>query len=97
MNLIFHLKGEYFDQIKAGTKTEEFRLVNDYWKRRLMGRTYEHIILTRGYPKRDDTQRQLVVPWNGWEIVNITHPHFGLKPVTVFAIDVRHNRRLTNE
>lgn len=93
MDLILPLKGEYFDQIKAGTKTEEFRLVNDYWKRRIMGRTYERIILTRGYPKRTDTERRLVIPWRGWEIQRIRHPHFGLDPVEVFAIDVRHNAK----
>lgn len=89
MDLILHLKGEYFDQIKAGTKPDEFRRVNDYWKRRIMGRTYEQIILMRGYPKRGDAEQQLVVPWKGWEIVSITHPEFGPEPVTVFAIDVR--------
>ncbi|CAM4081038.1 ASCH domain-containing protein [Bordetella tumbae] len=46
------LKGEYFDQIKAGTKTEEYRLFNPYWCRRLEGRSYGHIVLTKGYPTR---------------------------------------------
>lgn len=92
MDLILPLKGEYFDQIKAGTKTEEFRLVNDYWKRRIMGRTYDWIILMRGYPKRDDAERRLVLPWRGWEIRQIRHPHFGPDSVSVFAIDVRHNK-----
>lgn len=83
------LKGEYFDQIKAGTKPEEFRLTNDYWRKRLVGRTYDHIELTRGYPKRGDAERRLVLPWRGYLITTITHPHFGDEPVEVFAINVK--------
>lgn len=83
------LKGEYFDQIKAGTKPEEFRLANDYWRKRLVGRTYDCIELTRGYPKRDDTERRLVLPYRGYRQTTITHPHFGSEPVEVFAINVK--------
>ncbi|MCZ4321408.1 hypothetical protein [Pseudomonas anguilliseptica] len=53
--LTLPLKGEYFDQIKAGTKPEEFRLV---------------------------------LPWRGYRLAIITHPHFGETPVEVFAINV---------
>lgn len=85
------LKGEYFDAIKAGTKTEEYRLCTPYWQRRLYSTfgSYDRIILTRGYPRRDDAERRLVLPWRGYTIKTITHPHFGPDPVTVYAIDVR--------
>jgi hypothetical protein len=86
--LTLPLKGEYFDQIKAGTKPEEFRLVTPYWRRRLEGRTYDRIELTLGYPLRDDDARRLVLPWKGYRITTITHPHFGPDPVEVYAIDV---------
>lgn len=43
------LKGEYFDAIKAGTKIEEFRLLNAYWRRRLVARDYDLLVLMRGY------------------------------------------------
>lgn len=82
------LKGEYFDQIKSGTKPEEFRLANAYWRKRLEGRTYDRIELTRGYPKRGDTERRLVLPWRGYRLTTLTHPHFGETPVEVFAINV---------
>lgn len=91
MDLILPLKGEYFDAIKAGTKTEEFRLCTLYWKKRIEGRRYGHVILTRGYPKRDDYARRLVLPWKGWAMKVITHPHFGPDKVSVYAINVRHN------
>ena len=74
MDLILPLKGEYFDAIKAGTKTEEFRLCTLYWKKRIEGRLYKNVILTRGYPKRTDTERRLVFPWKGWTMRVITHP-----------------------
>lgn len=88
MNLILPLKGVYFDAIAAGTKLEENRLCTHYWKLRLIGRTYENIILTRGYPRKDDQSRRLVRRWNGYQIKTITHEHFGPDPVEVFAIDV---------
>lgn len=87
-DLTLALKGEYFDQIKAGTKTEEFRLRTEYWKKRLVGRTYDRLILTRGYPKRTDTDRRIVLPWRGYREIGLKHPHFGDALVPVFAIKV---------
>ncbi|MGH6961347.1 MAG: hypothetical protein ACREE7_12740 [Dongiaceae bacterium] len=88
--LTLPLKGEYFDQIKAGTKPEEFRLATPYWRRRLEGQRYDRVQLTRGYPRRDDHTRRLVLPWQGCRLTIITHPHFGPTPAEVFAINVRH-------
>jgi len=86
--LILPLKAEYFDAIRAGTKPEEYRLVNDYWRKRLEGREYDLIELTKGYPRRDDADRRLVLPWRGYVIRTIMHHHFGNVPVEVFAINV---------
>lgn len=93
-DLILPLKTEYFDAIKAGEKPEEFRLANAYWTRRLHGadgqpRTFDRIVLTKGYPKRGDDSRRLVRPWKGFTRKTLTHPHFGADPVEVFAIHVR--------
>jgi hypothetical protein len=83
------MKGEYFDQIKAGTKTEEYRLCTPYWCRRLVGRTFDQIELSRGYAARNGTlENFLTLPWRGHKFKTITHPHFGPKPVVVFAINV---------
>lgn len=87
------MKGEYFDQIKAGTKPEEFRLANEHWRKRLVGRTYDLIELTRGYPKRGDSERRLVLPYRGYRLTTITHPHFGDQAVEVFAINVQKEKR----
>ena len=87
-NLQLAVKGEYFDAMIRGEKTEEYRLCNDYWNKRIMFREYDRLIITKGYPKRDDSSRRIDVPYDGYEIKTITHPHFGDKPVKVFAIKV---------
>lgn len=88
--LTLPLKAEYFDAIKARTKLEEYRLVTPYWRKRLEGRTYDQIELTKGYPRKDDRTRRLTIPWQGHTLKTITHAHFGPEPVEVFAIIVRH-------
>ena len=86
--LHLHVNGEYFDQIAAGTKPEEFRLYNEYWTKRLEGKEFSKVVIKRGYPKRGDTTRTLERPWHGYQVKTITHPHFGADPVKVFAIQV---------
>ena len=88
--LTLPLKGEYFDAIKAGTKPEEYRAATAYWRKRLVGQHFDRIELMRGYPKRGDSSRRLVLPWKGYRLTTITHPHFDPDPVEVFAIDVAH-------
>lgn len=87
-DLTLALNGEYFDAIRDGEKIEEFRLLTPYWRKRIEGRSYDRIVLTRGYPSRDDHARRLVLPWRGYRIMTITHVHFGPDPVEVFAIKV---------
>lgn len=97
-NLVLPLKREYFEQIKAGEKWFEYRLCNSYWKRRLfkvlgirceIPREFDNVVLTLGYPSRNDESRRIVRPWRGFVIRTIIHPHFGPDPVQVYAIDVR--------
>jgi ASC-1-like (ASCH) protein len=87
-DLTLPLKGEYFDAIKAGDKVEEYRLCTEFWERRIEEKQIDRIVLTRGYPKRGDETRRMVRPWRGYEIKEITHPHFGPDPVRVYAIVV---------
>jgi len=82
------LKGEYFDQIKAGTKTEEYRMACYFWKIRIEKPGIDRLILTRGYPRRTDWSRRLELPWRGYTIKTIVHPHFGNVPIEVYAINV---------
>lgn len=87
-NLQLAVNGEYFDQMKRGEKVEEYRLVNPYWERRIHGKDYDRLIITRGYPKRDDASKRIDIPYDGYAVKVITHPHFGPDPVKVFAIKV---------
>lgn len=88
VKLSLNLKGEYFDAIKSGEKTEEFRLITPYWKRRIENKQFSGIVLMRGYPKSADETRRMELPWRGYRVTEIQHPHFGAKPVQVFAIKV---------
>ena len=87
------LKAVYFDEIAAGVKVLEYRLITPHWRKRLEGRSYAAIELTKGYPRRDDAARRLRLPWRGYEIQTITHPHFGPDAVEVFAIHVQTQQR----
>lgn len=88
MNLILHLKRQYFDEIKSGAKTEEYRLVTAYWAKRLENRNYDRVILFCGYPKRGDADRMISFPWRGYQKKVILHPFFsgGKLPTKVYAI-----------
>jgi hypothetical protein len=44
--LVLPVKTEYFDQIEAGTKADEYRLTTAYWSKRLEGRTYDSVEIT---------------------------------------------------
>ena len=94
--LTLPLKAIYFDQIAAGTKPEEFRLATPYWRKRLEGRTYDQIVLTKGYPPAGDAARRMTLPWRGCRLTTIQHEHFGPEPVEVFAICVEQTRGGTN-
>ncbi|QBR38363.1 ASCH domain-containing protein [Leisingera sp. NJS201] len=82
------LQAAYFEQIKSGEKVEEYRKATPYWRKRLEGRTFSEIILTKGYPRRDCTEGRISRPWYSWRKTTITHPHFGADPVEVYAIRV---------
>lgn len=86
--LTLPLKGVYFEQIKAGTKVFEYRLRTPYWERRMAKAPFLRIVLTKGYPSRDDATRRLVLPWRGYVNTTLQHEHFGPEPVKVFAIIV---------
>lgn len=86
MKIQLALKKQYFEEIKAGLKKEEFRLYNDYWKKRLENKHYDELILTLGYPKKEDKEKILTLKYNGYTIKEIRHPHFGSEPVKVFAL-----------
>lgn len=84
--LTLRVKAQYFNAIKSGEKTEEFRLVTPYWQTRIERKNFDTISVILGYPPATDTSKVLVFPWNGYEVKTITHPEFGPSPVAVYAI-----------
>lgn len=87
-DLVIPLKAVYFDQIKSGEKWLEYRLRTPYWTKRLAAAPFRRLVLTKGYPARDDAERRLVLPWRGYTLTTIEHEHFGMERVEVFAIIV---------
>jgi len=86
MDLVLPLKKKWFNQIKAGIKTEEYRLVTPYWRKRLVNRQYNNIVLTAGYPKKNDNDRRIVRPWRGCYMTDVRHEEWGNERKMVFAI-----------
>jgi len=83
--LYLPVKKKYFDQIKSGEKKFEYRVYNDYWERRL-SRPHDQIVITLGYPKKDDHARRIVKPYKGFNLVTIKHPEWNNKLKACFAI-----------
>jgi hypothetical protein len=56
------LKKQYFDEIIAGEKKEEYREIKPYWAKRLEGKTFDEILFKHGYSKNAPRMR---VEWLG--------------------------------
>lgn len=58
--LILNLKKQWFEKIKTGEKTHEYREVKDYWSNRLMFVSPGDLLILRcGYPKAGDFEKEL--------------------------------------
>lgn len=79
------VRKEYFEQIKAGIKKEEYRLIKPYWIKRLSTK-YDEVWITCGYPKKTETDKILKFKYNGFYIKKINHKEFGISDVEVYAI-----------
>jgi hypothetical protein len=89
MNILhLNLKKKYWEEIKAGKKKFEYRLVNGYWAKRLVNKQYDKILIKLGYPKKDDVTRIIERPYRGCDQLEIIHPEFGSNPIQVYAIRV---------
>lgn len=86
--LHLNLKKQYFEDIKNGSKLFEYRLVTNFWTKRLKSDDFDKILIKSGYPKSGDTNRIIERPYRGYMKTFITHPHFGPDPVNVYAIPV---------
>ena len=58
--LTFNVKKEWFEKIKSGEKTHEYREYKPYWEKRLCKRMEDYTIcFACGYPRKNDNQRRL--------------------------------------
>ena len=60
------VKKQYFYEIKLGIKKEEFRMIKDYWIKRLQ-KNYDEVHITLGYPKKDEINKILKFKFTGYE------------------------------
>jgi hypothetical protein len=84
VKLHLHVKTCYFDAIKAGTKSHEYRLAKKYWNERLHARDYDGIVLYNAY--KPGAENRIEMPWLTPHTERRTHPHFGPDEVLVWAI-----------
>lgn len=84
--LILPLRKRWFDLIRDGKKSFEYRLANDYWKKRLVGKHYDTVAFTLGYPPRADATRRIEVPYRGYVRRTVTSAEWHNEPREVFAI-----------
>lgn len=75
--LTFNLKKEWFEKIKSGEKTHEYRVIKDYWWKRIWrkdkyGRLnrQDDIEFVCGYASRNDKNKRLKAVLKSISIVN---------------------------
>lgn len=69
--ITFNLKKEWFEKIKSGEKTHEYREVKEYWNNRLLFlRKGDPIIFRCGYCKAFDPERELLATVKNTSIIN---------------------------
>lgn len=77
--LTFNLKKEWFEKIKSGEKTHEYRVMSEYWKKRIYNATKGDYCFSLkckfacGYPKAGEKGK-----WLTAEILQITQNVSGL-------------------
>lgn len=94
--LVLHLKEPYFNQIKAGSKNVEYRILSDYWEKRFYDeygncKNFSEIIVLLGYPKTGtyDKNNFMSFQWSGFTLELSGHPELTkgkYESVAVFAI-----------
>ena len=69
--LTLHLKKEWFEKIKSGQKTHEYREVKPYWSKAFYGNlTGTKIAFCCGYPNAKDLERWIFAKVKSMRIIN---------------------------
>lgn len=60
-----------FDEIHMGAKIQEYRPYNNFWKRRLIGKSFTHVAIICGQNRGGKVQRTMVFQWCDYEIKTV--------------------------
>lgn len=82
-DLFLILNGKYFREIESGKKTSEFRLMTEYWLKRLSSTDWQYVTFQLGYNADAPRIRKKI---EEIKIITIEHEFFGNHPVEVFEI-----------
>lgn len=69
--ICFNLKKEWFEKIKSGVKTHEYRELKEHWAKRITRlRVNSSISFALGYPKKGDEDRFLYAKVLSVRVIN---------------------------
>ena len=85
MILYLSLKEIWYRLIEAGIKIEEYREITEYWTKRLVGKHYDFVEFTLGYPKSNDLSRRMRYRLDGIE-VRTGNPDWGAEPGKIYYV-----------
>lgn len=85
-----------FDEIHLGAKVQEYRTYNNFWKRRLIGKSFTHVAIVCGQNRAGKVQRTMVFEWRGYEVKTVRQGRIngvqggegGCETVMVFAVNL---------
>lgn len=60
-----------FDEIHIGAKVQEYRPHNNFWKRRLVGKSFTHVAIVCGQNRSGKVQRTMLFEWCGYEVKTV--------------------------
>lgn len=87
--LTLNVMRKWFEMTRDGQKPFDLRVNNEYWRKKLVGKSYDEVHLCCGYPRRGDLSKRLVFKWGGYTSERVVHEHFGTEPVDVFRIALK--------
>jgi hypothetical protein len=85
--LVLPIKREFFEKIKSGEKTEEYREIKPYWTKRLEKKGIVKIKLRVGYPSVETPDNTITCEYRGHTLKTIDSKVYGGE-TKVYAIDV---------
>lgn len=97
--LTLPLKRKWFDMIRSGFKTEEYRDLNDFWAKRLTEnpvitkdyikpgkpKKFDSVVFTCGYPKKTDNSRRMELK-NPKIRIGEGRPEWGAEPGKMYFV-----------